>query len=307
MSAREPVLGREIALPRHLSYSSLSSYAECGQRWLLERGRHLDKRTWWSTVAGRAIHKATELYDLGEGTAKDLEALIPEFLELEQRAEEDAGVEIVASGKRLASHGLTGGPNKKDKVWWLQEGPRMFRDYVAWRRLARWELPLLPDGRPAVEVPIDVEMGGRPQVGYIDRVFIRPDGEVVILDLKFGNEPAGRLQLGVYRVGLLRKHGIEANVGVLFMGPKGELTQPTDLTHYDEAWMDAQFAQAWRGIQAGVFLPNVTSLCRGCAVRDWCRAVGGRNAVDLPVDVDLVEQEGPDEAPRAEAVTDVTS
>lgn len=246
--------------------------------------------TWFATLAGTAIHAVTEAYDL-KGLGLHDEP-IPTFEEvfLPLLEEEEAkGVEVKASGRTLQKHGKTGGPNKKDRDWWLVEGPKHVERYVEWRELTKWDIPLLPTGEPAVEVAIQAEIGGRPQLGYIDRVFLTPAGELVCVDIKSGATPESEIQLGVYKVGFERTHGMALDKFSYFMSDRGELTLPLkDLAHFTDEYVDRLFEMTWAGIDAGVFLPNVTAMCRGCTVRDFCRAVNGEDAEAIPLVDNLV-------------------
>ena len=53
-------------LPKHISYSSLSTWQECGWRYYLTKMAGVqEKHAVWFT-GGSALHKATELYDKSE-------------------------------------------------------------------------------------------------------------------------------------------------------------------------------------------------------------------------------------------------
>lgn len=282
-----------ITLPGRLSYSSLNSYSECGERWRLERGHNLNGSTWWATIAGSAIHEISEAIDyklLGYDIAEpDFEMKLNEH---EAKAKLK-GQAIKASGKVTQKIGKTGGPDKKNRDWWLVWGPIYIQAYKDWRALSRWKILTLPDGKPAIEVRVPVKFAGRDQLGFIDRVFVKPTGEIVITDIKTGNMPASKLQLGTYAIALKRLCGIDADLGTFWMAQTGEVTNPMlDVTIYTEEYVDHLFEMAWNGIEAGVFLPNVTSMCSGCGVRDWCRAVGGRQAVSIPVKDVLKRRDG---------------
>lgn len=265
--------------PRRMSYSSMASYAECGERWRLERGYGLSSSTWWATVAGSAIHEITEAYDRGE-PMPDFETKLDEHAAM--AAERDQ--EIKASGRVTKVHGKTGGPNKKDRDWWLIEGPLVVQRYVEWRALTGWELFHFPDGQLSVEVRLTEPVAGKSHLGFIDRVFTRPDGGFVIVDIKTGNAPASKMQLGVYRMGLLKQYGLDVKFGGYWMGADGDFAGGLhDLSGYTEEFMEHQYEMAWRGIEAGVFLPNVSSMCAGCNVRDFCRAVGGKSVAAIPL------------------------
>jgi hypothetical protein len=270
--------------PARLSYSQLSTYAECGERWRLEKGYKLNEGTWFATIAGSAIHEITELMDLKAIGKNDEE--IPTFKEVFDRmlAEEDEkGIEVKPSGRILKSIGKTGGPNKKDYEWWLHYGPLYIENWVEWSNSNDYRLAILPDGKPGIEVPFTVYVGGERVVGFIDRVYLTPENKILILDLKSGQVPPSKIQLGVYKLGLLRSYELEAELGTYWIASDGQLTPLTDLTIYSESFIDSLFEQARRGIQNGVFLPNVSAMCTGCGVRRYCRAVGGDLALSVPI------------------------
>lgn len=47
----------------HVSYSALSDFLRCGKLYQLKRLVGLPERPAWWNVGGRAVHKATEMYD----------------------------------------------------------------------------------------------------------------------------------------------------------------------------------------------------------------------------------------------------
>ena len=285
-----------------LSYSALSSYAECGERFRLERLYGIKSGTWWVTLAGSAGHTVTELFDRGELAIEDMEdAWVAEFAKEEAKAVEE-GREIRASG-RMNKTGLSksGGPNKKDKDWCLHFFPGFVQNYVDWRLATGWEI-WSDDEHVGIELPIDAPMADENFKGFVDRVFVVPTdfsdltaavlrgGDevpdttmLVCVDLKFGNTPSSSMQLGTYRVGLLKQYGIDMAKGTYFMAADGKPTSLTDLSRYTPEFIEAQYEMAWRGIRAGVFLPNVSSFCNSCGVREYCRAYGGQDADRFPL------------------------
>jgi len=265
------------------------------------------------------VHHLTELYDLGRraerlldtGKVEECAVTDPGAFEYAldaavKEAKAKGETNIVASGKTLQKHGKGGGPNKKDRDWWLVEGPAMVQAYIDWRKLTKWGIAVMPDGQLGVEVRVQVELGGRPVLGYIDRVFLDRQGRIIIVDLKTGKEPTSKLQLGTYAVALLREYGLQADRGALWMGATGELTDLKDMTAYTEEYVDHQFAMAAKGIEAGVFLPNPGNFCGSCGVKDYCRAMGGRLAGSIPV-VEVMEPAIADgQGPRQRGVAQVT-
>ena len=51
------------ALPAHLSYSQVSTFQDCGERYRLERVYQLRGVPGWASVGGSAFHAATEILD----------------------------------------------------------------------------------------------------------------------------------------------------------------------------------------------------------------------------------------------------
>ena len=169
----------------------------------------------------------------------------------------------------------------------MHHGPIMVAQYVSWRdaRLAEgWQFFTLPDGSPAVEVPIQIELDGVLVKGYIDRVMVNDDGELLVNDLKTGSHtPASALQLGIYALGMERHFGVRPILGAYYMARKGELTAPTSLLHYTPAGRQVVQASQVR-YRNDVYLPHVTSMCSSCSVRQFCSAFGGSFAKNPNVD-----------------------
>jgi RecB family exonuclease len=112
--------------------------------------------------------------------------------------------------------------------------------------------------------------------GYIDRVFINPNGELVVIDLKSGSRtPDSSLQLGVYANGMTRNFGVTPSIGAYYMTRKGDLADTRSLMHYTHEVLGDWFSAAKRGIEAEVFIPHVGPFCGTCSVRDFCTAQGG--------------------------------
>lgn len=264
--------------PGRLSFSSLSTYVECGERWRLERLYGVESTTWFATVGGSAVHTITEAIDRGD----DVPAFADLFDVMLSEARDIKGLKVKPSGKVLKANGPNGGPNKKDYDWWLEFGPKMVDSWISWTKRTDLELAYLPDGTPAIEVPLEADVAGEPFRGYIDRVYRRPDGEYVIVDLKTGAE-TGLLQLGSYRVALKRQYGIEANLGGYWSALKGELGWIYDLSVFSESYVDAQYEMAWRGIRAGVFLASPGNFCNACDGKPFCRAGGGQDIAIYPI------------------------
>ena len=265
----------------------------------MERGYKVPTATWYATLAGSAIHEITEQWDRFEvmGLSHEEQILFsPTFAEVFTKlvAEVEAeGREIKPSGRKLKEIGESGGPNKKDFDWWLIYGPIFLQRWMAWKKEFGWTVMTMPNGLPGIELGFDITIGGERVIGYIDRVYQSPVTGISVFDLKSGTQPAGSLQLKTYDLGLKRNYGVEADWGMFWMpsgGDEGKLSTPVDLRSWPDERVEDMYYKAMRGIEAGIFLPQVTSMCRGCTVRDYCWAVAGEKAGELPLVPEVVRR-----------------
>jgi len=252
----------------YLSYSSMDSFQGCGERYRLEKVMGVPQTLAWYLVGGSAVHKATELLDLGEAESA-LEAWDKTWPAMRADAIEQAGGadKIRSGGRASKAH-----PNKENDAWWGVNGLDMVRNYLMWRERrihSGWTLL-------HVEAAFEVEVGGVPVRGYVDRAFADPDGAAHCVDIKTGNyTPASTLQLGVYRLGLIESIGLTCNLGSYYMARKAEATEPRSLLHYTPELLGTWLARTRTAIEEELFVPRVTSLCGTCTVAPYCVAVGG--------------------------------
>lgn len=343
--------GPVLEVPNRLSYSQVSKYSECGERYRLEYGRGIKGGSWYASVGGSVVHLITEIRDrnrLREAGHLDgpLEE-VPDFKSAFLAAvadEERRGVVLKPSGKVLKEGiALSGGPNKKDVEWWLHFGPIFVSAYERWRNESHWQVAFVIGAdekmTPAIELEFKLKVGGEETVGYVDRIFYdMTTNTYIIADIKTGVPPASKLQLGDYRVAIMEQYGIDCPFGVyltfgqgkpvvtekdepvlddegnpvLFKsGPrKGEaktvkvktevpaevelkVSNPISLQAWSREFMEARYAMARTGIMAGVFLPHVTNMCKGCGVNRYCAAYGGDRAVLVPFQEDFIAQREP--------------
>ena len=183
-------------------------------------------------------------------------------------------------------------PAGEDAKWWKANGPGMVNNWITWRRRVAWRVWVTPDGQPAIELPLEfVTPKGRPIKGFLDRVFVTPAGDLVIVDLKSGSRsPESDLQLGFYAYELANVYGIVVKYGAYWMARTGEMSEIHNISRVTPAlfglWMD-RFDKA---IDNEIFIPNITFRCRSCSHRDYCLAYGGSRAFMDP-DYQLMEEE----------------
>lgn len=257
----------------YLSHSSLSTYLGCGERFRLERVVGVPQSKAWYLIGGSAFHTASEMLDKGEQDDPTLAWALAWDKHYEQ--------EITANGVhvddvRAAGRKSDEWPNKEDSGWWQYHGPQFLRDYVEWRDgvfTQGWQWFLLPNGEPAIELPINLELGGTLVKGFIDRVMVNDNGEAVVVDLKTGSHsPASSLQLGIYALGVQHHLGVQPTLGGYYMARKKHLTGPVSLLHYTPDLVGRWFDQARAGIEQELFIPNVSFMCMTCSVRPYCTA-----------------------------------
>lgn len=270
MSALETVTGKS-----HLSYSALDNYLQCGERFRLERVVGVRQQPAWWFIGGSAFHTATERWDKGEDT--NLNALWSDAWKAEydqavtQRGFKDSDV-------RSGGRATKAWPNKENEQWWQFHGPQMLASYATWRTTSGWNLA--EDG---VEIPVEFSLGQTPVHGYVDRLFIDPDGQPVVVDLKTGGRaPASTLQLAVYAAGIEAAMGFRPILGAYYMARQGELTQVKSVQHLTPELLGRWFDSARDGIERERFIPHVTALCGTCSVAQFCEAQGGTPPALVP-------------------------
>ena len=264
----------------YLSYSSLTSWLDCGERFRLERVLDAPQSPAWWFIGGDAVHKATEDCDLdGITSEEDARTYWDTIWQTSIAKLYDDGVDLntVKAGGRKTNEW----PNKENQQWWEANGPDMVVNWVKWRESKLDEGWVFYEGAGlnGIEVPVEFELGDVLVKGYIDRVFANDAGEVIVVDLKSGSrQPDSSLQLGVYSAGFRSVWGVTPSLGAYYMTRKGTITEPVSLLHYTDEVLGKWFSSAKRGIENEVFIPHVTGFCNSCSVAQYCVAVGGNPA-----------------------------
>ena len=255
----------------YLSYSSFSTFLDCGERYRLTKVIGVKQDNAWYLLGGSAVHEATELLDTGKAETP---------LEAWQRAWEkqlaslEPGEQPRAGGRASKEY-----PNKENRDWWEKHGPQMVLDWQAhmYRMLAEGWVML------GVETPFELDLDGVLIRGFIDRVMVNPQGEAEAHDLKTGTRvPASTLQLGVYALGAEQALGVRPSVGRYYMTRTATFSPASSLLHYTPAVLTEWFGKTRFAIEHELFVPNVTAMCVSCGVREHCVAVGGTTPVFSP-------------------------
>jgi CRISPR/Cas system-associated exonuclease Cas4 (RecB family) len=263
---------------QHLSYSAVDSLAQCGERFRLERVAQVPQQPAWWFIGGSAFHLASEYIDQCLfGELDDDYDLGPLWQQAWNISYEDAIGDTDPSKIRAGGRATKEWPERENQKWWEHHLPLMLETYRSQMRALTsegWMLWEPVPGQPAIELVFQLPINEVLIKGAIDRVFINPDGELVVVDLKTGSrQPESGMQLGVYSVALEHMFGMRPIVGQFYMARKGNLTDQVSLLHYSTEMIGNIFSTAKRMIEAEIFLPHVSGLCNACGVRDHCTAM----------------------------------
>ncbi len=276
-------------VPPHFSYSSMSSWMQCGQQYYLQKMAHVPELPSWWLVGGSAVHAVTEQYDLENFPENGIDQLWQDTF--------NAGVEEQktrfpdVSKWRTAGRKSKAKPDGEDYLAWMDLGPQFVRNYIEWRKLTQfkiWDEAVVGfdqdtgevETTSGVELSLEFEIGGWMCRGSIDRVFYVPNStDLIVVDIKTGSRmPDNDLQLGMYAVGMEVQYGERPKYGAFYNPRLNKMSDLFDMSPYTVdslAQMGVQFKSA---IKNKIFLPHKSVLCGYCSVSAGCAAVGGKDA-----------------------------
>ena len=184
---------------------------------------------------------------------------------------------LEAEGKDLTNARVGGratkaNPQKEDVNFWQATGPQWVQAYIDWRKAnPDWKLWKTPQGAPAVELAMLPEFAGVPVKMILDRVF-EVNGELVIVDLKTSQQtPTNTLQLGFYKVGMLKTFGIDVKWGTYWMARQHGVSPLVSLEQYTEDKLEYLVAGFDKARKAGIFLPNTNNCQYKCGLTAHCQ------------------------------------
>ena len=237
-------------LPKHISYSSFSTYQECGWKYYLTKVEKVSEpHAVWFT-GGTAVHKATEVYDLEGGTSED----IWNKVWFDQVAEDEA-LHGDMSTWQFAK--------REDMTWWYGEGIWMLDKWIKLRN-SGWNVY-----EDFVEKEYEIQIEDATVKMAIDRVMTDFDGKKVLLDIKTGaSSQRHPLQLAVY-AWALNKQGVSVDRAGFWDARTGHITQWSLDNLYPERIEDLlnTFDKARK---QDIFLPNLSN-CGRCGVISHCK------------------------------------
>ena len=173
---------------------------------------------------------------------------------------------------RVGGRATKANPQKEDVNFWQATGPQWVQAYIDWRKAnPAWKLWKTPQGLPAIELAMLPEFAGVPVKMILDRVF-EVNGELVIVDLKTSQQtPTNTLQLGFYKVGILKTFGIDVKWGTYWMARQHGVSPLVSLEQYTEDKLEYLVAGFDKARKAGIFLPNTNNCQYKCGLTAHCQ------------------------------------
>ena len=263
----------------HFSYSQLTSFSQCGERYRLEKIEKIPQTPSVWSIAGSTIHQVTEDLDkywIMGVTPPPVDELIEKYWDENYKRETLDIPDELLTLRQSRNEGIE---------WWQEQMPKHIKNWTDWRDESGWIIWADGDNL-GIELPVKAMVGEKHEtVGYIDRVMVTPEGQVVVLDLKSGrNAPKAPLQLGIYSILMGLDYGITPPLGAYFhtrtVVPRakkdptrhGTLIGPYDLDGFTPKLLERMVSSLAKAREHDVYMPNVSNLCPSCSVNTECYA-----------------------------------
>lgn len=259
---------------KYVSHSAMNTWLNCGWQYYLSRIVNVEEQPSYWLVGGKAVHEATEIYDLESDTTMFDSTAVFNMRWDANFKESDNGKPFRAGGRATKAY-----PNKEDAQWWLDNGPKMVDFWVQFREDSGWKLYELPTGKVSVETELNFEIQGVEVKGFLDRLMVSPEGELVVVDIKTSSKPpATNTQLGIYAILVEKILGVRPTKGAYFLARTGELTPPVPLDMYTENRFGSWLNKFKLAVENDIFIPAPGFMCGTCSVNTACYAVNGKDS-----------------------------
>jgi putative RecB family exonuclease len=264
-----------LELPSSLSPSKVSSFTECALAFRFSAIDRLPDPPTVATVRGTLVHAALERLMLLPPTDRSPTAAQQCLVEAwEAMATDPELVELALADDAATT--LVGEASTLVEKYFALEDPTT----------------VTPIG---LELKLDVEIDGLRLRGIIDRLELDEDGELVVTDYKTGRAPSPNFEqqslAGVHFYSFLCADVLGRRpkaIRLLYLRSGETIT--TTPSEQSVRFLTTRTKAVWKAVETacrtGDFRPRQSSLCGGCAFREWCPAFGGdpaRAAVEAPL------------------------
>jgi putative RecB family exonuclease len=239
-------------LPKHISYSSFTTWQECGWKYYIQKVEGVkEAHAVWFT-GGSAVHKATEVYDLEGGSSESIWNKVW-FEQVQQDEEINGDMSTWQYAKR------------EDMSWWYGEGIWMLDRWIAFRQNG-WNVY-----EDFVEKEYEIQIEDATVKMAIDRVMTDFEGNRVLLDIKTGaSSQRHPLQLAVY-AWALEKQGITVDKAGFWDARTGHISL-WNLSNLHSERIEDMLNTFDKARKETIFLPNLSN-CGRCGVTSFCKFV----------------------------------
>lgn len=247
-------------LPKHVSYSAMNTWLECGWKYYLTKIEEVPEgHAVWFT-GGSAVHKATERWDKGDlGKTTNLDELWNDTWFKQVKEDEELHGDMNTWQYR----------GQEDMSWWYGEGWWMLDRWVKFRE-AGWDIY-----EDFVEKEYQIPVGDTTVKLAIDRVMTDFDGNRVLVDIKTGaSSQKHPLQLAVY-AWALDKQGISVDKAGFWDARSGHISL-WNIDHLMPERVEDMFTGFDKARKNDIFLPNFNN-CGRCGVLSHCKWLNGKN------------------------------
>ena len=242
-------------LPKHISYSSFTTWQECGWKYYIQKVEGVKEAhaVWFTGVS--AVHKATEVYDLEGGSSESIWNKVW-FEQVKQDEEINGDMSTWQYAKR------------EDMSWWYGEGIWMLDRWIAFRQNG-WNVY-----EDFVEKEYEIQIEDATVKMAIDRVMTDFEGNRVLLDIKTGaSSQRHPLQLAVY-AWALEKQGITVDKAGFWDARTGNISL-WNLQNLHAERIEDMLNTFDKARKETIFLPNLSN-CGRCGVMSACKYVNSR-------------------------------
>jgi DNA helicase II / ATP-dependent DNA helicase PcrA len=245
-----------------LSASAVDSYERCGLQFKLERDWRLAAKPAAAMQYGAAMHRVLKTYfdSVQLGRPKSADELIAIFCR------------DLADSKIQESY---------QQELYEKQGIEQLRAFLASMRCTAAPTVL------HTEQPFEIHFGDIIVVGRIDRIDLRGDGTVSVIDYKTGkrrDQDAAdeSLQLSIYAIAAAEKWGYKVGA-LVFHNLEDNVPVNTTRSQADLLVARARVEKAAEGIAAGDFHAHPGAHCDFCAYRSLCPAREKRAPISIAV------------------------